>query len=311
MMSGRRIVSASASLGPMFSVGATSSTRSFSLWGYGSSKSAEVTSPSAVPEPSLAETKSATTASGSAPVDPIVSQPPPDLANAPAETELSSISNFVEQHESILNMPEHIGYLKSLGLDYGWGPASVMQWVIEHIHVYTGLGWGGSIVATAFLVRAVMFYPHIASMINNARMQVMRQDPRFDESTNMIKSGQANRNMAEMQKGQYLGKKLREEYNVAVMKSFYGLLPIPFTFGMFRVITGMGKLPVPSYEHAGFAWFTDLSASDPYFLLPLGAVGFMIAGMRVSFAILVSTAHTDASFTGYEQIYTEKSTGFA
>lgn len=178
-------------------------------------------------------------------------------------------------------MPENIGYLQKIGLDYGYGPTSIMQWIVEHIHVYSGWGWGASIVATAFLVRVLMVYPQIMSMQNAGKMQLMKQDPRHDEVMARVKAGQQTRNMAEMQKGQYLSKKLREEYGVSILRSFFGLVQLPFTFGLFRLITGMSTLPVPAFENAGFLWFTDLTQSDPYFLLPLGAAGFMIGGMRV------------------------------
>lgn len=210
--------------------------------------------------------------------------PDVDLGNAPANMDLSSISDLVSQQENILTMPEHIGYLNKIGLDYGYGPTSVMQWILEHIHVYTGWGWGASLVATAFLVRAIMFYPQVIGMQNGAKMQLMKQDPRHDEVMARVKLGQQTRNMAEMQKGQYLSKKLREEYGVSIGRSFMGLIQLPFTFGLFRLITGMATLPVPAFETSGFLWFTDLTQTDPYFLLPLGAAGFMIGGMQVRLA---------------------------
>ena len=268
---------------PALAIGVASSSRAFSLWGYGSSKTP------AQDASSLAS--SSNESASAATVSPPVSSPPVDtatnptadidLANAPANMDLSSITDLVNQQENILTMPENIGYLQKIGLDYGYGPTSIMQWIVEHIHVYSGWGWGASIVATAFLVRVLMVYPQIMSMQNAGKMQLMKQDPRHDEVMARVKAGQQTRNMAEMQKGQYLSKKLREEYGVSILRSFFGLVQLPFTFGLFRLITGMSTLPVPAFENAGFLWFTDLTQSDPYFLLPLGAAGFMIGGMRV------------------------------
>ena len=70
-----------------------------------------------------------------------------DLANAPANMDLSSITDLVNQQENILTMPENIGYLQKIGLDYGYGPTSIMQWIVEHIHVYSGWGWGAFTLA--------------------------------------------------------------------------------------------------------------------------------------------------------------------
>ncbi|KAK0383676.1 hypothetical protein NLU13_9587 [Sarocladium strictum] len=263
-------------------LGPASSSRAFSLWGYGSKKSAEEAStPPAAPTEAVASAP-ATTTTPSPPAD-IASNPTAelDLGNAPANMDLSSITDLVSQQENILTMPENIGYLHKIGLDYGYGPTSVMQWIVEHIHVYSGWGWGASIVATALVVRVLMFYPQVISMQNAGKMTIMKQDPRHEEVMARIKAGQAARNMAEMQKGQYLSKKLREEYGVSIGRGFIGLAQLPFTFGLFRLVTGMSTLPVPAFENAGFFWFTDLTQTDPYFLLPLGAAGFMIGGMKL------------------------------
>lgn len=47
---------------------------------------------------------------------------------------MSSSLNEITKDASPI--PEQIGYLKDLGLDYGWGPTSFVQWLIENIHVY-------------------------------------------------------------------------------------------------------------------------------------------------------------------------------
>lgn len=263
-------------------LGSASSSRAFSLWGYGSKKPAEEVA--STPSPAEPTATAPTTAADYSPPANVASNPAAgevDLGNAPANMDLSSITDLVNQQENILTMPENIGYLHKIGLDYGYGPTSVMQWIVEHIHVYSGWGWGASIIATALVVRALMFYPQVMSMQNAAKMTLMKQDPRHEEVMQRIKAGQAQRNMAEMQKGQYLSKKLREEYGVSIGRGFIGLVQLPFTFGLFRLVTGMSTLPVPAFESAGFLWFTDLTQADPYFLLPLGAAGFMLGGMKV------------------------------
>lgn len=43
----------------------------------------------------------------------------------------------------------------------------------------------------------------------------------------------------------------------------------------------MSYLPVPSMQTGGLWWFTDLTAADPYFILPLAVTGTMFAIIEV------------------------------
>jgi YidC/Oxa1 family membrane protein insertase len=46
-------------------------------------------------------------------------------------------------------------------------------------------------------------------------------------------------------------------------------------FSAFRFLRAMGELPVPGMAHDGFLWFTDLTARDPYFVLPFATSAIM------------------------------------
>lgn len=183
-------------------------------------------------------------------------------------------------------MPEQIGYLSALGLDFGWGPTSVMQWTLEHVHIYSGLGWGASIMATAVLLRCLMFYPQIRSLKFNAVMQELRKDPRSQEAMKLIQQGFQNGDMQTRQKGQYINKMLKEQYGVSNLGMLWSFGQIPFTFGLFRIVSGMTNVPVPALENAGYLWFSDLTATDPYFILPAAGTALMIGALAVSFGTL-------------------------
>ncbi|KOS17088.1 Mitochondrial inner membrane protein OXA1 [Escovopsis weberi] len=225
------------------------------------------------------EAAPAPTDTAAAPID---ASPAATAAAEPAvpttEIDLSALINA----EDILNMPEGLGYLHAIGLDYGWGFTSTMQWVLEHVHVYSGLGWGGSVVATAFLLRAVMFYPQLQSLRFNAVMQRMRRDPRSNEAIRLVQQGFQDGNMEVRQKGQVLNKMLRQEYGVSNWGIVWGFMQIPFTFGLFRTVSGMTHIPVPSLESAGYLWFTDLTTTDPYFVLPAAGTALMMAAVAIN-----------------------------
>lgn len=277
-------------------LGGVASARNFSLWGYGkkatpspdAAASAATATPPAenvVPDQTLESAAAATTttSSSSSSAAQTVSDAAQSLAEATPSADLSAISDIVNNSAAeILSRPEGIGYLKSLGLEYGWGFTSIMQWTIEHVHVWTGFGWGGAIVATAVLMRLVMFYPQIKSTAFAANMKKLQEDPRQKDVMEKFQKGLRDGDQQLVQQTRLLGNVLREEYNVPLKGMVWGFIPIPFSFGMFRIISGMASLPVPSLETAGWFWFQDLTLSDPYFILPALTTGVMVLTLNVS-----------------------------
>lgn len=43
----------------------------------------------------------------------------------------------------------------------------------------------------------------------------------------------------------------------------------------------MAYLPVPSFQTGGLLWFPDLTAADPFYLLPLAVTGTMFFILEV------------------------------
>lgn len=249
-------------------------TRQFSLWGWGGKNTSEEATGASAPAAEAGHTASMT----ETPATESVAAAP--IAEPSTSFDASAISDIITG-EDILNMPEQLGYLHAIGLDYGWGPTSVMQWMLEHVHVWSGLGWGGSIMATAFLLRAIMAYPQIKGLKFGALMQEMRSDPRSKEATELTKKGMMSGDMEARQRAMYLNKALKEEYGIKMSNMLWSFMQIPFTFGLFRILNGMVHIPVPSMETAGFLWFTDLTTRDPYFILPAVATGLMISSILV------------------------------
>lgn len=61
-------------------------------------------------------------------------------------------------------------------------------------------------------------------------------------------------------------------YSVAGIKIWRNFLPflsIPMGYGFFRLTRNMAALPIPGLDEGGALWFTDLTLSDPFFLLPM------------------------------------------
>jgi YidC/Oxa1 family membrane protein insertase len=163
-------------------------------------------------------------------------------------------------------MPERIGYLKSLGLEYGWGPTAGMEWILEHIHVYAGTPWWVSIALTALAVRVVMFKPFMGAADNGARMQAVKPitDPLNKEMLATRIRGDEPRVLqlrAEIQT-------INRRAGIKILKGFVPLLQIFPGYGTFVLLRAMGKVPVPGLETGGILWFHNLTIADPYFILP-------------------------------------------
>ncbi|KAJ5620875.1 hypothetical protein N7510_004859 [Penicillium lagena] len=181
------------------------------------------------------------------------------------------VSNLWET--DITSIPERVGYLKELGLDYGWGPSSIMQWMIEHIHLWTGLPWWASIVSTGLLVRLALLKPMLDASDTAARVHNVKPilNPLKNE---MMRAGSEGRQMDMHMKRAEI-KRIQAEHGIVPYKSFIPMLQIPLAYGCFRVIRGMTSLPVPGLANESVGWLTDLTVSDPTFILPAATSAMM------------------------------------
>ncbi|KAF2841518.1 TOM13-domain-containing protein [Patellaria atrata CBS 101060] len=170
--------------------------------------------------------------------------------------------------DNLKNIPEGIGYLKSLGLDYGWGPTSVIEWTLEHVHVLSGTPWWASIMLTTLLVRLFVFPLFVSASNNQARMQAVAPIAKpLQERMNEIR---ITGDMNQMFKVKAQLSTLYKDAGV----SMFGVFRAPLVqgvlgFGTFRLCRGMANLPVPGLETGGLLWLTDLTRPDPYFLIPV------------------------------------------
>ena len=205
-----------------------------------------------------------------------------NVGDAAAPSQSGDIADLtVSDIESI---PEHIGYLKDLGLDFGWGPSAMIEYVIEHFHIWTGLPWWASIVATGLMVRLSLLYPmlgaadmstktqNIKHMVNPLRVRMLQEN----SSGNMVG---ATRTKAEIQK-------LQQTHGIKPSKVFIPLIQVPLGFGCYRVVNSMTSLPVPGMTLESVGWLNDLTVADPYYILPILTASMMYLTFRVSDRIL-------------------------
>jgi len=175
-------------------------------------------------------------------------------------------------------MPEHIGYMKELGIEYGYGMTSSLEWLLEHIHVYSGMPWWGTIITTAFLTRLVIFPFFVKSSDITGRMGAIQHliKPRMEEMREAAQSG-------DNQKAMILKTEIGSMFRRAGVSFKWLFIPMGFqvymAFCALRLMRASANLPIPGFVDGGALWFHDLSIADPY----LGLPALMAATMHLVF----------------------------
>ena len=191
---------------------------------------------------------------------------PPDTPPLP--------DSYADAAATASDFTPYIGFLRDAGLDFGVGPSSLMQFVLEHIHVYSGLPWFGTLAATALLTRALFFWPILASSDMAARMATLA--PRLAPIQAKLKAAQARRDAVGTQAAGYELQAAYKASGVSVLKMFGPVaLQAPIGFGAFRLLRNLALHNVPGLEDGGLLWFADLSVRDPYLALP-AVTSFML-----------------------------------
>lgn len=75
-------------------------------------------------------------------------------------------------------------------------------------------------------------------------------------------------------------------------------LQFPFFLSLFWGLQKLARLPLPQLKEGGFAWVTDLTLADPYYILPITSI------VLTQLVLKVSTARTAAveACAEYDQV---------
>lgn len=130
-----------------------------------------------------------------------------------------------------------------------------MLWILRHSYEIIP-SWGVAIVLLTLLVKLLTLWPTQSSMKAMRRMAELK--PKIDEIRERYKDDKAKMNQAIM-----------DLYKREKVNPLGGCLPMllqmPIWIALYRTIYGAVDL----YQAPLFLWIKDLSAPDPYFVLPL------------------------------------------
>jgi YidC/Oxa1 family membrane protein insertase len=145
----------------------------------------------------------------------------------------------------------------ALVVDYGWLTfiAAPMFWVLEWIYKLVG-NWGWAIILLTVLIKAAFFPLSAASYKSMAKMRVLTPKLMKLKETYADNRARMNQEMMELYK--------KEKVN-----PLGGCLPIlvqiPVFIALYWVLLGTVEMRGAPW----LAWIDDLSAMDPYYVLPL------------------------------------------
>lgn len=173
------------------------------------------------------------------------------------------------------------GNLKDLGLDYGWGTTSFFESLMEFSYLNLEMGWTGAIVASAFALRTIMFIGfQRASSDSLAKVAAMKPvlQPLMDKLEEAKREGDdakvENLKMQQQAVMKQIGPDMFKNLLTPVAQMAFG-------FGAFRCLNGMAALPAPGMTSESFLWISNLTVSDPYFILPGMVGGILYVVMKV------------------------------
>lgn len=169
----------------------------------------------------------------------------------------------------LASIPEGLGYLKDVcGLDFGWGPTSLMQFCLEHIHITAGLSWSASIIALAFLIRGSIFPFALVASDQTAKFQEM--SPTIKQLSEKSKAAMAENKRQAAVEAQMQVRELKRESGLSFFKMFRPLLiQMPLGYGAWHLLRSASIVPVPGFESETWMWVSNLAVADPTYMLPL------------------------------------------
>ncbi|ENM5731320.1 membrane protein insertase YidC [Vibrio mimicus] len=156
-----------------------------------------------------------------------------------------------------------------LVVDYGWlwFIAKPLHWLLSFIQSFVG-NWGVAIICLTFIVRGAMYPLTKAQYTSMAKMRMLQ--PKLQAMRERIGDDR-----------QRMSQEMMELYKKEKVNPLGGCLPILLQMPIFIALYWALMESVELRHSPFFGWIHDLSAQDPYYILPLlmGASMFVIQKM--------------------------------
>ncbi len=157
-----------------------------------------------------------------------------------------------------------------LTVDYGWLTvlSAPLFWVMALLHDWTH-NWGVAIILLTVLIKLVFFPLSATSYRSMAKMRLVA--PKLEKLKQQCGSDREKLNKAMM-----------ELYKTEKINPLGGCLPVVVQIPVFIALYWAILASVEMRYAPFFGWITDLSAADPYYILPLIMGASMIIQTRLN-----------------------------
>jgi YidC/Oxa1 family membrane protein insertase len=141
--------------------------------------------------------------------------------------------------------------------DYGWFTilAKPLYWLLYELHRFIG-NWGWAIVALVFLIKLAFYWLNAKAYQSMAKMKAI--NPRIMELRDRLKDKPQEMQMAMM-----------NLYKQEKVNPMGGCFPIMVQIPVFIALYWVLLSSVEMRNAPWVGWIADLSAPDPYFILPI------------------------------------------
>ncbi|KAK1797119.1 hypothetical protein P4O66_008509 [Electrophorus voltai] len=165
--------------------------------------------------------------------------------------------------------------LSELGLG-NYTPVGLIENILEFMHISVGLPWWGAIVAGTIIARCAVFPVIVKGQREAAKLNNVL--PQMTKLTNRMNEAKQSGNKFEFSKAYSDLMMFQKKHNINPVRGFLvPLVQAPVFISFFIALRKMAYLPVPSLQTGGLWWFTDLTAADPFYILPIAVTGTMFA----------------------------------
>uniref|UniRef100_A0A8V5GJQ2 Membrane insertase YidC/Oxa/ALB C-terminal domain-containing protein n=1 Tax=Melopsittacus undulatus TaxID=13146 RepID=A0A8V5GJQ2_MELUD len=157
--------------------------------------------------------------------------------------------------------------LEELGLG-ACTPVGLVQNFLQFLHLDVGLPWWGAIAAGTLCVRVALL-PLLLRAQREAAVLALHT-PRLQQLSKGLAQARRGSDQREVARAYTELVGYQQRHNLNPLRGFLvPLVQTPVFVSFFLALQGMAAAPVPGLQWGGLGWFQDLSAPDPYYLLPV------------------------------------------
>ncbi|XP_065520438.1 mitochondrial inner membrane protein OXA1L-like [Lathamus discolor] len=210
----------------------------------------------------------------------LMAQTPSLMGPAPAATGQDSLAMGLAPQAMGPGLPEV--RLEELGLG-AFTPVGLVQNFLQYLHLDLGLPWWGAIAAGTLCVRVALL-PLLVRAQREAALLALHS-PRLQQLSKGLAQARRGSDQREVARAYSELVGYQRRHNLNPLRGFLvPLIQTPLFVSFFLALQKMAAAPVPGLQWGGLAWFPDLTAPDPFYVLPVlvaASMGLVLEGGSV------------------------------